>query len=44
LREWFDRLPPQKELVQAPLDNHFFRGHEPWLVDTVFAFLQEHAI
>jgi alpha/beta superfamily hydrolase len=44
LREWFERLPPEKELIQAPLDNHFFRGHEPWLVDNVFAFLQEHAI
>jgi alpha/beta superfamily hydrolase len=44
LREWFDQLPPEKELIQAPLDNHFFRGHEPWLMDTVFAFLQEHAL
>lgn len=42
LREWFDRLPPEKELIQASRDNHFFRGHEPWLVDTVSAFLQEH--
>jgi alpha/beta superfamily hydrolase len=41
LREWFDRLPSGKELIQAPLDNHFFRGHEPWLVETVSAFLQE---
>lgn len=42
LREWFDRLPPNKELIQVPRDNHFFRGHEPWLVDIVSAFLQEH--
>jgi alpha/beta superfamily hydrolase len=41
---WFDQLPPEKKLIQAPLDNHFFRGHEPWLVDTVSAFLQEHGI
>ena len=44
LLEWFDRLPPEKELIQASLDNHFFRGHEPWLVDTVSAFLQEHVV
>jgi alpha/beta superfamily hydrolase len=43
LRQWLDRLPPARQLVQAPLDNHFFRGHEPWLVDTVFAFLAEQA-
>jgi alpha/beta superfamily hydrolase len=42
LREWFDCLPMEKELVQAPLDDHFFRGHEPWLVETVAAFLQEY--
>jgi alpha/beta superfamily hydrolase len=39
LRSWFDGLPPRKQLVQARLDNHFFRGHERWLVDTVAAFL-----
>ncbi len=42
LREWFDRLPAEKQLVTASLDNHFFRGHEPWLVETVSAFLREH--
>ncbi|MGH7169013.1 MAG: alpha/beta hydrolase, partial [Gemmataceae bacterium] len=26
LRAWFDRLPVPKQLVQASLDNHFFRG------------------
>jgi alpha/beta superfamily hydrolase len=41
LREWFDPLPQPKQLVQAALDNHFFRGHEAWLVETVSAFLQE---
>jgi alpha/beta superfamily hydrolase len=44
LRQWFDCLPDDKQLVQAPLDNHFFRGHEPWLVDTVSAFLQSHGL
>lgn len=41
LRDWFDRLPASKQLVQASLDNHFFRGHEPWLVETISTFLQE---
>jgi alpha/beta superfamily hydrolase len=41
LQQWFACLPAEKELVRAPLDNHFFRGHEPWLVETVTAFLQE---
>ena len=43
VREWFDPLPAPKELIQAKLDNHFFRGHEAWLVETVVRFLQEHA-
>jgi alpha/beta superfamily hydrolase len=43
-RRWFDRLPAEKRLVQAPLDNHFFRGHEPWLVDTVSAFLKDQGL
>jgi alpha/beta superfamily hydrolase len=42
LGSWFDRLRCPKKLVRATLDSHFFRGHEPWLVDTVSAFLQEH--
>jgi alpha/beta superfamily hydrolase len=41
LHLWFDRLPARKQLVQASLDNHFFRGHELWLVETISAFLQE---
>jgi alpha/beta superfamily hydrolase len=43
LRQWCASLPPTLRLVQSPRDNHFFRGHEPWLVDTVFAFLEEQA-
>ena len=42
LHEWFAPLPEPKQLVQAALDNHFFRGHEPWLVETVSTFLEEH--
>jgi alpha/beta superfamily hydrolase len=39
VRQWFDRLSQPKSLIQATLDNHFFRGHESWLVDVVCAFL-----
>jgi alpha/beta superfamily hydrolase len=42
LHAWFDQLPMPKRLVQATADNHFFRGHERWLVETVSAFLSEH--
>lgn len=42
LHDWFDRIPDPKRLVEASADNHFFRGHEAWLVETVSAFLSEH--
>jgi alpha/beta superfamily hydrolase len=42
LRAWFGRLPGPKQLVLKQLDSHFFRGHEAWLAETVFAFLQDH--
>jgi alpha/beta superfamily hydrolase len=44
LRGWFDRLTAPRQLVMARLDNHFFRGHERWLVDTVLAFAKEHRL
>jgi alpha/beta superfamily hydrolase len=44
LRHWFDQLAGPKQLVTARLDNHFFRGHEPWLVTTVLAFVKEHRL
>jgi alpha/beta superfamily hydrolase len=40
-RAWFDRLSAPRRLVHAPRDNHFFRGHEPWLVETVISFLRD---
>ena len=40
LRAWFDRLPGRNELVLDQLDNHFFRGHEDRLAETVFDFLR----
>jgi alpha/beta superfamily hydrolase len=39
LGRWFDRLPPPRRLVVQPLDSHFFRGHEEWLVQTIHDFL-----
>jgi alpha/beta superfamily hydrolase len=42
LRQWFGRLAVGTRLVQGPRDNHFFRGHESWLVETVTAFLKEY--
>jgi alpha/beta superfamily hydrolase len=42
LHAWFERLAAPKRLVQAAADNHFFRGHEPWLVQTVADFVAEH--
>ncbi len=41
LQVWFECIPDPKRLVQAAADNHFFRGYEPWLVETVSAFLSE---
>ena len=39
LRRWFDTLPEPRRLVLRRFDNHFFRGHEPWLAEAVFEFL-----
>ncbi len=41
LRDWFGRLPTRKRLLQPRLDDHFFRGHEDWLAEMTFAFVQE---
>jgi alpha/beta superfamily hydrolase len=41
LRAWFDGLVAPRRLVQGRWDNHFFRGHEAWLVGMVLAFLKE---
>jgi alpha/beta superfamily hydrolase len=40
LQHWFDRLSAPRRLERGRFDNHFFRGHEQWLADTVFAFLE----
>ena len=42
LQAWFDSLPAPRCLHRTRLDNHFFRGHEPWLVERVHEFLEEY--
>jgi uncharacterized protein len=39
VKRWFDRLTCPKKLIATRLDNHFFRGHEHWLTEMIFAFL-----
>jgi alpha/beta superfamily hydrolase len=39
LENWFGSLSMPRQLVRQRCDNHFFRGHEDWLVETVFRFL-----
>ncbi len=41
LRDWFATLQGPRQLVVGRHDNHFFRGHESWLADTVRSFLDE---
>jgi alpha/beta superfamily hydrolase len=42
LERWFHKLTMPRQLVQQRCDNHFFRGHEGWLVETVYTFLEGH--
>lgn len=39
LDNWFGGLTMPRQLVRQRCDNHFFRGHEAWLVDVVAQFL-----
>jgi alpha/beta superfamily hydrolase len=39
LEQWFGTLTMPRQLVQQRCDNHFFRGHEDWLIETVCQFL-----
>jgi alpha/beta superfamily hydrolase len=41
LRTWFDGLGPARQMILKRFDNHFFRGHEVWLAEAVFAFLRD---
>jgi alpha/beta superfamily hydrolase len=42
LETWFGTLSMSRQLLRQRYDNHFFRGHEPWLAETVFRFLEGH--
>jgi uncharacterized protein len=42
LEDWLGTLAMPRQLVRQRCDNHFFRGHEDWLAETVFGFLEEH--
>jgi len=39
LEKWVQRLPGSARLIRQRLDNHFFRGHEAWLAETIGDFL-----
>ena len=41
LRAWFTRLGSEKQLIVKRLDNHFFRGHEAWVVEMVLRFISQ---
>jgi alpha/beta superfamily hydrolase len=42
LAAWFAGLASPKQLLRGRFDNHFFRGHESWLVAAVFDFITHH--
>jgi alpha/beta superfamily hydrolase len=39
LEDWVGTLAMPRQLLRQRCDNHFFRGHEDWLVETVIQFL-----
>jgi alpha/beta superfamily hydrolase len=39
LENWFGTLSMPRQLVRQCCDNHFFRGHESWLIETISRFL-----
>jgi alpha/beta superfamily hydrolase len=41
LERWVDGLTAPARLIVRLLDNHFFRGHEPWLAETIADFLAD---
>jgi alpha/beta superfamily hydrolase len=42
LARWFNTLSMPRQLIRQRCDNHFFRGHEDWLAETIFRFLKDH--
>jgi alpha/beta superfamily hydrolase len=41
LDDWFATLTMRRRLERRRCDNHFFRGYEDWLTETVFRFLED---
>ena len=41
LEKWFNTLTMPRQLIRRKCDNHFFRGHEGWLLETILCFLDE---
>jgi alpha/beta superfamily hydrolase len=39
LEDWCGTLAMPRQLARKPCDNHFFRGHEVWLTETILRFL-----
>jgi alpha/beta superfamily hydrolase len=39
---WLDTLVMPRQMVRRQCDNHFFRGHEDWLLETLCRFLDGH--
>jgi len=39
VKDWFGTLAMPRHLIRKRCDNHFFRGHEDWLMETIFQFL-----
>jgi uncharacterized protein len=39
LEDWFSTLAMPRRLIRQRCDNHFFRGHEGWLIAVVWQFL-----
>ncbi len=42
LEAWLSTLSMPWHLEKKRCDNHFFRGHEDWLVETIFRYLDRH--
>jgi alpha/beta superfamily hydrolase len=40
VERWWAQLSMPRRLIQERFDNHFFRGYEGWLAQTVFACLR----
>jgi alpha/beta superfamily hydrolase len=42
LEDWFSTLAMPRQLIRQRCDNHFFRGHEDWLIEIILRFMNSH--